>query len=86
MTTLVLEKGEGGRRANKVKSTSSISEWGRHVVSYRIENEPTVCSDNGGLALSKEWIDGVIKRRMKMKELFDRRSDFDRSRWEDIVE
>ena len=56
------------------------------MVSYRIENEPTVCSDNGGLALSKEWIDGVIKRRMKMKELFDRRSDFDRSRWEDIVE
>jgi hypothetical protein len=56
------------------------------VVSYRIENETTVRSDNGGLAFSKEWIDGVIKRKMKMKELFDCRSDFDRSRWEDIVE
>ena len=55
-------------------------------VSYRIENETTVRSDDGGVAFSKDWIDGVIKRKMKMKEFFDCREDFDRSRWEDIAE
>ena len=55
-------------------------------VSYRVENETTVRSEDGGVAFSKEWIDGVIKRKMKLKEMFDCREDFDHARWTDIVE
>eukprot|EP00943_MAST-04B_sp_MAST-4B-sp1_P005032 g5032.t1 len=53
---------------------------------YRVENETAVRSGNGAVAFSTEWIDGVIKRKMKMKEFFDCRSDFEMSRWKDIIE
>ena len=55
-------------------------------INYRVENETAVRSANGAVAFSNDWLDSVIKRKMKMKEFFDCRSDFDMSRWKDIVD
>lgn len=53
---------------------------------YRVENETAVRSGNGSVGFSTQWVDSVIKRKLKMKEWFDCRSDFDMSRWKDIKE
>ena len=55
-------------------------------INYRVENETAVRSADGAVAFSNDWLDSVIKRKMKMKEFFDCRSDFDMSRWKDIVD
>ena len=51
---------------------------------YRVENVTGVRSGNGSVAFSTQLVDSVIKRKLKMKEWFDCRSDFDLSRWKDI--
>lgn len=56
-------------------------------VAYRIENETSLRTEGGGgAAFSKAWIDSVIARKMRMKEFFDCRTDFDNSRWTPIHE